>query len=139
MPYGRGRATMKALYRHLNWNDWHLKHHIDHHLGRLTQRRYEALVQGKNVEKESIPVYTPDRWLVGQLPTKSNICGRKWTQTRFFNDAKNADHSDAPFFAVLGPIAVAPAASQWSCIIWAFTWATNSVAMRQRVEAKRSA
>jgi hypothetical protein len=83
----RGRATMKALYRHLNWNDWHLKHHIDHHLGRLTQRRYEALVQGKNVEKESIPVYTPDRWLVGQLPTKSNICGRKWTQTRFFNDA----------------------------------------------------
>jgi hypothetical protein len=45
----------------------------------LTQRRYEALVQGKNVEKESIPVYTPDRWLVGQLPTKSNICGRKWT------------------------------------------------------------
>ncbi len=64
---------MKALYRHLNWNDWHLKHHIDHHLGRLTQRRYEALVQGKNVEKESIPVYTPDRWLVGQLPTKSNI------------------------------------------------------------------
>ncbi len=99
----RGRATMKTLYRHLNWNDWHLKHHIDHHLGRLTQRRYEALVQGKNVEKESIPVYTPDRWLVGQLPTKSNICGRKWTQTRFFNDAKNADHSDAPFFAVLGP------------------------------------
>jgi hypothetical protein len=63
----RGRATMKALYRHLNWNDWHLKHHIDHHLGRLTQRRYEALVQGKNVEKESIPVYTPDRWLVGLM------------------------------------------------------------------------
>ena len=38
-----------------------------------------------------------------KLPTKSNICGRRWTQTRFFNDAKNADHSDAPFFAVLGP------------------------------------
>ncbi len=101
---------MKALYRHLNWNDWHLKHHIDHHLGRLTQRRYEALVQGKNVEKESIPVYTPDRWLVGQLPTKSNICGRKWTQTRFFKRCQNADHSDAPFFASSGPIAVAPAA-----------------------------
>ncbi len=99
----RGRATMKALYRHLNWNDWHVKTSHRSSLGRLTQRRYEALVQGKNVEKESIPVYTPDRWLVGQLPTKSNICGRKWTQTRFFNDAKNADHSDAPFFAVLGP------------------------------------
>lgn len=99
----RGRDNMKALYRHLHWNDWHTKHHIDHHLGRLAQRRYQALVQGKNVDKESIAVYTPDRWLVGQLPTKSNICGRKWNQTRFFNDAKNADHSDAPFFAVLGP------------------------------------
>ncbi|MGB7344240.1 MAG: glycosyltransferase family 25 protein [Pirellulaceae bacterium] len=99
----RGREAMKALYRHLTWNDWHTKHHIDHHLGRLIQRRYQALVQGKNIQKESIAVYTPDRWLVGQLPTKSNICGRKWSQTRFFNDAKNADHSDAPFFAVLGP------------------------------------
>jgi len=99
----RGREAMKTLYRHLTWNDWHTKHHIDHHLGRLTQRRYEALVQGKNIDKESIAVYTPDRWLVGQLPTKSNICGRKWEQTRFFNDARNADHSDVPFFAVLGP------------------------------------
>ncbi|TWT68844.1 glycosyltransferase family 25 protein [Crateriforma conspicua] len=99
----RGRENMKALYRHLTWNDWHHKHHIDHHLGRFIQRRYEALVQGKNIQKESIAVYTPDRWMVGQLPTKSNICGRKWNQTRFFNDARNADHSDAPFFAVLGP------------------------------------
>ncbi|WP_442511654.1 sulfotransferase [Novipirellula sp. SH528] len=99
----RGRENMKVLYRHLHWSDWHSKHHIDHHLGRLTQRRYQSLVQGKNVDKESIAVYAPDRWLVGQLPTKSNICGRKWEQTRFFNDARNADHSDAPFFAVLGP------------------------------------
>ena len=99
----RGRENMKAIYRHLNWNKWQTKHHIDHHLGRFIQRRYQAMVLGKNVEHESIAVYTPDRWLVGQLPTKSNICGRKWEQTRFFNDAKNADHSDAPFFAVLGP------------------------------------
>ena len=99
----RGRLAMKTLYRHLNWNEWHVKHHIDHHLGRLTQRRYEMMVQSKTVDKESLAVYTPDRWLVGQLPTKSNICGRKWEQTRFFNDARNADHSDAPFFAVLGP------------------------------------
>jgi hypothetical protein len=61
------------------------------------------MVQSKTVDKESLAVYTPDRWLVGQLPTKSNICGRKWEQTRFFNDARNADHSDAPFVAVLGP------------------------------------
>ncbi|MFG0263147.1 MAG: glycosyltransferase family 25 protein [Novipirellula sp. JB048] len=99
----RGRENMKVLYRHLHWNNWHSKHHIDHHLGRLIQRRYQSLMQGKNIGKESIAVYAPDRWLVGQLPTKSNICGRKWKQTRFFNDARNADHSDAPFFAVLGP------------------------------------
>ncbi len=99
----RGRPAMKTLYRHLNWSDWHNKHHIDHHLGRLIQRRYQMVVQGKHVESESLPVYTPDRWLVGQLPTKSNICGRKWNETRFFNDARNADHSDVPFFAVLGP------------------------------------
>jgi hypothetical protein len=99
----RGREAMKTLYRHLTWNSWHDKHHIDHHLGRLIQRRYQALVLGHNVSKESIAVYVPDRWMVGQLPTKSNICGRKWKQTRFFNDAKNADHSDSPFFAVLGP------------------------------------
>ncbi len=93
---------MKALYRHLNWNDWHLKHHIDHHLGRLTQRRYEALVQGKNVEKEYSGLHTRS---LARRPTADQVtnCGRKWTQTRFFNDAKNADHSDAPFFAVLGP------------------------------------
>ncbi len=99
----RGRGAMKAIYRHLTWNNWHRKHHIDHHLGRFVQRRYQAVVQGKQVSQESIAVYVPDRWLAGQLPTKSNICGRKWKETRFFNDAKNADHSDAPFFAVLGP------------------------------------
>ncbi len=99
----RGRPAMKTLYRHLNWNEWQTKHHIDHHLGRLIQRRYELVVEGKHVEQESLAVYTPDRWLAGQLPTKSNICGRKWNETRFFNDARNADHSDAPFFAVMGP------------------------------------
>ncbi|TWU39311.1 sulfotransferase [Novipirellula artificiosorum] len=98
----RGREAMKTIYRHLHASDWKTKHHIDHHLGRLIQRRYE-LMQGKSIEKESVAVYAPDRWLVGQLPTKSNICGRKWDQTRFFNDARNADHSDTPFFAVLGP------------------------------------
>ncbi len=99
----RGRDAMKTLYRHLNWNEWQIKHHIDHHLGRLIQRRYEMVVEGKTIDTESVAVYTPDQWLVGQLPTKSNICGRTWNETRFFNHAKNADHSDVPFYAVLGP------------------------------------
>jgi len=68
-------------------------------LGRLVQRSYT----GKPADREKIAVYTPDQWLVGQLPSRSNICGRIWDETRFFNDARNADHSDSPFFAVLGP------------------------------------
>ena len=55
----RGRPAMKTLYRHLNWNEWQTKHHIDHHLGRLIQRRYELVVEGKHVEHESLAVYTP--------------------------------------------------------------------------------
>ena len=62
----RGRENMKAIYRHLTWDKWQTKHHIDHHLGRFIQRRYQSLVHGKNIDKESIAVYTPDRWLVGQ-------------------------------------------------------------------------
>lgn len=99
----RGRETIKTLYRHLHWNDWKPRHHIDHHLGRLTQRRYESTVKRHKVDADSIAVYTPDRWLVGQLPSKSNICGRKWDKTRFFNDASKADHPEVPFAAVLGP------------------------------------
>ncbi len=127
----RGRATMKALYRHLNWNDWHLKHHIDHHLGRLTQRRYEALVQGKNVEKESIPVYTPDRWQLANFqpsPTSVAENGPRLGSSTMPRMPTTATLRSSPSS---GPIAVAQVASRWSCIIWAFTWATNSVAMRQ--------
>ncbi len=128
----RGRATMKALYRHLNWNDWHVKHHIDHHLGRLTQRRYEALVQGKNVEKESIPFTHPIAGSSASCrpsPTSVAENGLRRGSSTMPRMPTTATLRSSPSS---GPIAVAPVASQWSCIIWAFTWATNSVAMRQR-------
>jgi GR25 family glycosyltransferase involved in LPS biosynthesis len=100
----RGAEAMRILYRHLTWSGWQQNnHHIDHHLGRLVQREYVARVEGQSIDKERLPTYTPDRWLVGQLPSRSNICGRKWDNTRFFNDASKADHSSEPFYAVMGP------------------------------------
>ncbi|KAA5541548.1 glycosyl transferase family 25 [Roseiconus nitratireducens] len=98
----RGRSNMVSLYRHLHSRDWKKANHIDHHLGRMIQRRYHGIAR-RNVGKGSVAVYAPDRWLVGQLPTRSNISGRRWSETRFFNDAVNVDHEEEPFFAVLGP------------------------------------
>ncbi len=127
----RGRATMKALYRHLNWNDWHLKHHIDHHLGRLTQRRYEALVQVRMSRKSRSRFTHP---IAGSSvncrpnPISAVASGPKPDSSTMPRMPTTATHRSSPSS---GPIAVAQVASQWSCIIWAFTWATNSVAMRQ--------
>ena len=98
----RGRGNMVSLYRHLHSRDWKSASHIDHHLGRLIQKRYREIAR-RSVGKGSVPVYTPDRWLVGQLPSRSNISGRRWNETRFFNDSIDANHSEAPFFAVMGP------------------------------------
>lgn len=98
----RGRNNMKALYRHLASDDWHRNHHIDHHLGRLIQQSYEDRTNGNPPRRGTIDVYTPDRWIVGQLPSMSNICGRAWEETRFFNDAEDTKVYNSPFFAVMG-------------------------------------
>ena len=97
-----GRQNMKTLYRHLHWSQWKPKHHIDHHLGRLTQRSYVA-AQGKKVQGEKLAIYSPAFWMSGQLPSKSNICGKTWKKTRFFNNAAGINRPNDPFFAVLGP------------------------------------
>lgn len=54
------------------------------HLGRLTQRRYEMMVQSKTVDKESLAVYTPDRWPVG-MPS---ACGIIEERVRIANDRR---------------------------------------------------
>ena len=60
----RGRPMLLALYKHLHsWKEWLSTDHVDHHLGRLHERRQHR-------------IYCPARWLVGQAPGKSNICGR---------------------------------------------------------------
>lgn len=100
----RGKAAMRTLYRHLTWNGWsQARHHIDHHLGRLVQRDYVARYYDAKVDKERISTYTPKNWLVGQLPSQSNICGRKWDETRFFNHASDVESTQSsPFYAVMG-------------------------------------
>jgi len=68
-PYNVNRTHAFALrgnglhrvYAHLTWTtDWRQGHHIDHHLGRLVQRR-------------QMPCYAPTRFLIGQNDERSTI------------------------------------------------------------------
>ena len=83
----------RPLYRWLHrWNDWRPNHHIDHHLGRLHEKRDSR-------------VYCPADWLVGQGASKSNINGRVFENDRFWRPAAKASRhhvSHEPFFAILG-------------------------------------
>lgn len=64
---------LQIVYHHLLRHDWHRANHIDHHLGRLHQRRQHR-------------IYCPPEWLVGQATGKSNISGREATD-RFWAPA----------------------------------------------------
>lgn len=98
-PYNVNRTHAFALrgpllakvYHHLLRPDWRPRNHIDHHLGRLHQRRED-------------PIYCPGSWLVGQAEGQSNISGRQ-TVDRFWAHAAEIDRVDVqqqPFVAVLG-------------------------------------
>lgn len=80
-------TTMRKVYKHLCDRDWNNGHHIDHHLGRLHQRRED-------------PIYCPSQWLVGQAEGRSNISGREATD-RFWQ-VSVIDPATLPFVAVLG-------------------------------------
>lgn len=82
---------MKVVYKHLNRADWGNGHHIDHHLGRLHQRREHG-------------IYTPAHWLMGQDEGKSDIAGRN-TPVRFWKGAgaiAEVDPMALPLVAVIG-------------------------------------
>jgi hypothetical protein len=84
-------AMLAKVYKHLNRIDWQKGHHIDHHLGRLHQRRQD-------------PIYCPPEWLVGQDEGRSNINGRD-NELRYWVDADEIDSvkpAEQPFVAVLG-------------------------------------
>lgn len=83
--------TMRKAYKHLNRKDWQGNMHIDHHLGRMHQRRED-------------PIYCPNEWLIGQADGKSNISGRE-IDRRFWTPAETYEHhkpDNVPFVAVVG-------------------------------------
>lgn len=86
----RGRTAMSRVYKHLNdTKSWRGTHHIDHHLGRLHQRR-------------DMPIYCPAEWLVAQGAGYSNISGRT-NPERVWNHAANIITLPHPLTLVLGP------------------------------------
>ena len=89
--FGLRGEMLRVVYRHLHRIDWAKSHHIDHHLGRLHQRRDH-------------PIFCPREWIIGQAEGKSNISGREFGD-RFWAAAENivsVDPQDQPFVAVLG-------------------------------------
>jgi hypothetical protein len=85
----RGKPMMRALYKHLNaFQGWQKAQHIDHHLGRLHQRREN-------------PIYCPNEWLIGQDEGRSDISWKE-LKLRFFPPADNYPAVDNDFVCVMG-------------------------------------
>jgi hypothetical protein len=82
-------AGMQRVYQWLtNTKEWRNRHHIDHHMGRIIQRRDR-------------PCYCPKEWLIGQNDTKSNISGKR-PPIRFWAPAGEAKPMSQPFVVILG-------------------------------------
>lgn len=86
----RGKM-MSVVYDHLFNLTFSQGHHIDHHLGRLHQRRND-------------PIYCPKEWMIGQREGRSEISGkhlpdRVWAAAE---TVAGAVSTDAPFVAVVG-------------------------------------
>src|SRR5262249_9106247 len=88
----RGKSFIQKLYRHLHsWNRWHESEHVDHHLGRLHERRIHK-------------IYAPKEWLVGQDAGESDICAQQ-VQQRYWPSATQkfqAAGEQPGFVAVIG-------------------------------------
>lgn len=80
---------LRIVYRHLHKHDWHTGHHIDHHLGRLHQRREHR-------------IYAPKQWLVGQATSKSNISGKTPPDRFWMASETAAAKPNRTFVAVIG-------------------------------------
>lgn len=89
--YALQGRMLDVTYRHLLKKDWHPKHHIDHHYGRLHQRREHR-------------IYCPGQWIIGQAGGKSDINGREMEE-RFWpaaDDLADTQIALLPFVAILG-------------------------------------
>lgn len=89
--FGLRGNMIQIVYEHLLRQDWQNAQHIDHHLGRLHQRRAHK-------------IYCPWEWLVGQAEGKSNISGRT-PPNRFWAPAEQLEAfnaEDCRLVAVIG-------------------------------------
>lgn len=85
-------GMLNTIYRHINEaTTWMRGHHIDHHLGRLHQRKQHR-------------IYVPKEWLVGQREGKSDISFKHFNNDRFWPSPSSLSggHKDVPFVAILG-------------------------------------
>jgi len=83
-----------TLYQHLHdWKAWKPGHHIDHHLGVMTETRRHN-------------IYCPREWLVGQRAGPSDVSGhKKFPSDRWWKPAEKTGvvkRTRTPFFAILG-------------------------------------
>jgi len=89
--YGVRGLGIRKLYKWLHTtNDWHNRHHIDHHMGRL---------HGSG----RINVYAPVEWVCGQAEDgHSDVCG-KAVKERWWTMRKPGEPAqERPFVAVMG-------------------------------------
>jgi len=84
----RGKM-LEVLYQHYIRHDWYPNHHVDHHLGRLH-------------ETGVYRIYTPARWLVGQLGDSSDISGQTTSNLFWEHPESAATSAPVTYVAVLG-------------------------------------
>lgn len=89
----RGRRMMEEVYRLLTTTDkWKRGQHIDHKFGTLHE---------KNYREPKFRILCPNRWIVGQRESISNINGRD-NETRFWQSTKTRRNLVMPFVFVIG-------------------------------------
>jgi len=89
--FGLRGEMLKVVYKHLTRKDWVDRQHIDHHLGRLHQRRDRR-------------IYCPWEWIVGQSEGDSDITDKQFPN-RYWAPAEQLAEfkpDEVPFVAVLG-------------------------------------
>jgi GR25 family glycosyltransferase involved in LPS biosynthesis len=85
----RGRKAMTTVYKFLQAVPFETHYHIDHHLGLLHERK-------------KLKLFCPNKWLVGQCESTSNISGKQSGLTFFDDPYKYALATKDPF-AGIGP------------------------------------
>lgn len=86
----RGKGIRKLYKWLMNTKEWHNRHHVDHHYGRI-------------VQSGGVRCYAPAQWLCGQAgDERSDVCGKP-VHDRWWNMVQPGEEPPPrPFVAVLG-------------------------------------